>query len=110
MFKRLRKKSIFLVFPAILLTLAVVYAADVPVFQSPTDNPETEVYDGKITSYFWEWRPKEKTYHKGIDVAIGQGAKNGRSAMIVYPYVSGWVVASALQDSSDDSIQPQTER
>jgi len=73
-FKRLRKKSIFLIFPAILLILAVVYAEDVPVFQSPTDNPETKKCEGKITSYFWEWRPDEKTYHKGIDVAIGQGA------------------------------------
>lgn len=62
MFKRLRKKSIFLVFTAIILILAVVYAADVPTFQSPTDNPETEECDGKITCYFWELKPDEKRH------------------------------------------------
>jgi len=73
-FKRLRKKSIFLVFTAVILIVAVVYAEDVPVFQSPTDNPETKKCDGKITCGFWVWRPDEKAYHEGIDIAIGSGA------------------------------------
>jgi len=101
-FKRLRKKSIFLVFTAILFILAVVYAEDVPVFQSPTDNPETKKYDGKITCYFGE-------YHRGIDIAIGSGAKNGMPAIIAYKYGSSWVGASTLlNDSGSTTVYPET--
>ena len=95
MFKRLRKKSIFLVFTAIILILAVVYAADIPTFQSPTDNPETKKCDGKITCYFWEWDPDEETYHKGIDTAIGSGAP-------IYAAGDGVVTENGLHWESEE--------